>query len=113
MLRCCFLDVNPQRFLVPPKGIDQVVQVSIALDSSEPLLGFENGGPRPAEDHLAPSPALHPPCVGGDLVVEALDRVGAAQALAQPLRDAHLEQGERLLKALTDRRRRPGVLLGE
>ena len=98
---------------MPPKGIDQVVHVSIALDSPEPLLGFEDGGPRPAEDHLAPSPALHPPRVGGDLVVEALDRVGAAQALAQTLRGAQRELGERLLKALTNRRRGPGVRWGE
>jgi hypothetical protein len=66
-------------------------QVAVTLDAAKALLGFDDPGDRPAQDHRSSLPALDATRQVLESTVEILDGIGRAQAASQCRRYAQAQ----------------------
>jgi hypothetical protein len=92
------------------QGGDQGRHVSISLQTTETLHGFEDAGGDPTKHHLSSAPAfdvsLHHACAAN----ETLDGVSRRQRTTQARRQVQREDGERFLEAFADAFGGAGIL---
>jgi hypothetical protein len=94
-------------------GDGQGCEVLVADDLAELGFGFEHAGRRPAQAHVAVLPVLDVARGAADDRDHRLDRVRAGERAPELLMDAQTLQRDRLLEALAQRRRRPGMRPGQ